>query len=145
MFKLTPFNTSSTQKDAFTDFADIMDDFFNTPFRSLRHDSFKIDVEEQDNQYLIHADLPGVKKDEIKVSYDDQTLNIEIQRDEKKEEDEKDKNYLHRERRVCAMRRSIHLPNIDPSKLKAKLEDGVLKILAQKTEVRDQGYMVEVE
>ncbi len=145
MFKLTPFNASPRRRDEFTDFADIMDDFFNTPFRSLRHDSFKIDVEEQEDKYLIHADLPGVKRDEIKVSYDDQTLNIEIERDEKKEDENKDKNYLHRERRVSAMRRAIHLPDVDPSKLKAKLDDGVLHIHADKSEVRDQGYMVEVE
>lgn len=145
MFKLTPFNASPRRRDEFTDFSDIMDDFFNTPFRSLRHDSFKIDVEEQDNKYLIHADLPGIKKDEIKVSYDDQTLNIEIHREEKNENEKEEKNYLHRERRVTSMRRSIHLPDVDPSKLKAKLEDGVLHIDAEKSEVRDQGYMVEVE
>jgi len=145
MFKLTPFRTTPARRDDFMDFTDMLDDFFNAPFRSLRHDTFKIDVEEKDNTYLIKADLPGVKKDELKVSYDDQTLAIEVHRDEKKEDEDKEKNYLHRERRVSSMRRAIHLPDVDPQKVKAKLEDGVLNITAEKSEVQDEGYVVDVE
>ncbi len=143
MFKLTPFRSTPAHRDDFMDFTDMLDDFFNAPFRTLRHDTFKIDVEEKDGAYLIKADLPGVKKDELKVSYEDQTLTIEVQRDEKKEDE--DKNYIHRERRVSSMRRAIHLPDVDPQKVKAKLDDGVLNITAEKTEVQDKGYVVDVE
>ena len=143
MFKLTPFNASPRKRTEFDPFRDFFDDFF-APTR-LRYDTFKIDVEDNDNEYLIKADLPGVKKDEIKVSYDDQALRIQVERSEEKEDKDEEKNYLHRERRVTSMARDIHLPDIDPSKLKAKLEDGVLNIRAEKSEVQDQGYVVDVE
>lgn len=144
MFKLTPFHTSPRKRTDYDPFRDFFDEFF-TPGRSLRYDTFKIDVEDNDNEYLIKADLPGVNKDEIKVSYDDQTLRIQVERTEENEDKDEEKNYLHRERRVSSMARDIHLPDIDPSKLKAKLEDGVLNIRAEKSEVQDQGYVVDVE
>ncbi len=145
MFKLTPFNTSPRKRSDMMDFSDMIDDFFASPFRSLRHDTFKIDVEEEDNAYLVKADLPGVQREDIKVSYEDQVMNIEVKHDENKEEEDKEKNYIHRERRVCSMRRAIHLPDIDPDKIKAKLENGVLNIRAEKSEIQDRGYVVDVE
>ncbi len=145
MFKLTPFNTTPRKRSDLMDFSDMIDDFFASPFRSLRHDTFKIDVEEKEDAYHVKADLPGVRRDDIKVSYDDQVLNIEVKRDESEEDEDKEKNYIHRERRICSMRRAIHLPDIDPDKLKAKLEDGVLNIHAEKSQVQDRGYVVDVE
>lgn len=141
MFKLTPFSTSPRKRDDFVDFYDAVDDFFSSsPFRSLRNDTFKIDIKDKDNHYFIEADLPGIKRDEIKVNYDDQTLTIQVERTE----EEKDENYLHRERKVTSMRRSIHLPDVDPSKVKAKLDEGVLKITAEKSDVQSL-YEIDVE
>ncbi len=145
MFKLTPFSATPRvrRRDDLTDF---IDDFFTTPFRTFRNEAFRIDVEEQDNAYVIKADMPGIEKDEVKVTYDDQVLNISVNRDEEKTENEEEgKNYLYRERRVHSMHRAIHLPDVDPSKLKAKLENGVLHVTAEKSEVQDQGYVVDVE
>ncbi len=144
MFKLTPFNASPRRREDFDSFNDIFEDFF-APMRSLRHDTFKIDVEDKDSYYEIKADLPGVNKEDVKVSYDDQNLNIHVERSEEKEEKDEKKNYLHRERRVSSMKRSIYLPNVDPAKFKAKLENGVLLINAEKTQVQEQGYVVDVE
>ena len=126
------------------DFNDLVDDFFR-PVRSLRHDTFKIDVEDKGDQYQITADLPGIAKDDLKVSYDDSLLTIEVNHEEEKEDNDEEKNYIHKERRVASMRRQINLPDVDPSKLKAKLEDGILTIDAPKSEVQDQGYVVDVE
>ncbi len=145
MFKLTPFNASQRGRNELTDFDDFVEDFFNAPFRSLRHDTFKIDVQDTDDAYEIKADVPGVNKDEIKVSYDDQVLNIHIERKEENEDKDENSNYLHRERRVESMHRAIHLPDIDPSNMKAKLEEGVLNIHAAKSQVQEKGYVVEVE
>ena len=145
MWKLTPFSSAPRRRDDdFTDFADLVDDFFR-PARSLRHDTFKIDVENKDDAYEIKADLPGIERDNIKVSYDDSILNIEVRKEDEEEDKDEDKNYLHRERRVASMRRAINLPDIDPANMKAKLEDGVLTVHAPKSEVQDQGYVVDVE
>ncbi len=146
MFKLTPFSASPRKRDDFVDFYDVLDDFFSTsPFRTMKHDTFKIDVRDEDKFYAIEADLPGVERDEVKVSYDDQTLSISVERKEEKEDKDTDGKYLHRERRVCSMKRSIYLPEVDPAKIKARLEDGVLKVLAEKTEAQASGYVIDVE
>ncbi len=143
MFKLTPFTNTPRRRDELSDFNNLIDDFFNAPFRSLRHDTFKLDVKEEDNQYIIEADLPGINRNEIKVSYDDQHLIIAIERDEEKED--KQENYLHRERQVCSMRRVINLPDVDKNHVKAKLEDGVLRVSAQKTTEEETSHLIDVE
>ncbi len=142
MFKLTPFSASPRRKDDFDPFTDFFDDFFS-PMRSLRNDTFKVDVEAKDDKYLITADLPGVKKNELKVSYDEQTLHIAVEREESKEEDEK--KYLHKERRYTSMRRSLYLPDVEPSSIKASLKDGILHIDAAKSESQTEGYLIDVE
>ena len=143
MFKLTPFSSSPRKRDEFVDFYNLVDDFFSSPFRSIRGDSFKLDVKEEDKYYLVEADVPGIKREEIKISYNDDVLTIAIERDEEKEE--KTENYLHRERQVCSMKRSLNLPGIDPQKVKAKLDEGVLKVTAEKSEVQEHSYVIEVE
>lgn len=143
MFKLTPFTSTPRRRDELSDFNNLIDDFFNAPFRSLRHDTFKLDVKEEDNQYIIEADLPGINRNEIKVSYDDQHLIIAIERDEEK--DDKQENYLHRERQVCSMRRVINLPDVDKNQVKAKLEDGVLRVSAQKATEEETSHLIDVE
>ncbi|MGM0435794.1 MAG: Hsp20/alpha crystallin family protein [Bacillota bacterium] len=145
MWKLTPFSTSPRRTDNdLMDFNDLVDDFFR-PVRSLRHDTFKIDVEDKGDAYEITADMPGINRDDLKVSYDDSILTIDVKHEEEDEDKDEEKNYIHKERRVASMRRQINLPDIDPAKLKAKLEDGVLTIDAPKSEVQDQGYVVDVE
>ena len=144
MFKLTPFANTPRKRDDMVDFYDLIDDFFSTsPMRRSRNESFKLDVREEDKRYLIEADLPGVKKEEVKVSYDDQVLTIVIERQEEKEES-KD-NYLHRERYACSMRRALNLPDVNPQKIKARLDNGVLSVEAEKSEVQDHSYVIDVE
>ncbi len=144
MFKLTPFSTTPRKRDDFLEFTEMFDDFFRvSPFRRGRYDSFKLDVRDEDKHYLIEADLPGVKKDELKVSYNDQVLTIAIERKEEKEAQEE--NYLHRERYAYSMQRSINLPDVDPSKVKARLEEGVLKVVAEKSDIQERSTLIDVE
>jgi HSP20 family protein len=145
MFKLTPFENSLRKRDdEFVNFYNLIDDFFSTsPLRSMRQTNFRLDVKEEDNKYLIEAELPGVKKEDIKLSYDDNVLTISIEHNEEKED--KKENYIHRERHMCSMKRALNLPGIDPAKMKARLEDGVLKVVADKQEIKDQSYVIEVE
>ena len=145
MFKLTPFNSSLRKRDDdFVDFYNMIDDFFSaSPLRSMRTTNFRLDVKDEDKHYLIEADLPGVKREDIKLSYDDSILTISIEHNEEKEE--KQENYIHRERQMCSMKRAINLPNVDPSNIKARLEDGVLKVTATKQEIKDHSYVIEVE
>ena len=135
MSGLVPFNKNKSMIGAtgFDEFYNMLDDFFNdirSPRRSFMNDSFKIDVEDHTDSYRIDAELPGVKKEEISLDLNDGRLSITIQHEESNEE--KSKNYVHRERRVGSMQRSIYLANVRNDGVTAKFENGILEITVPK-------------
>lgn len=149
MLGLTPFNKNQLQKRNgydLMDFYNMFDDFFDDNMlglRSLRNDTFKMDVKEQEQSYLVEAELPGIKKEEIKLDYQDGRLMISVSRQE--EVNEEKENYIHRERRTSSMQRSIYLKDVDLGKIEAKLEDGVLRISLPKTEPTSNRLQIEVK
>ena len=129
MAGLVPFNRhSNLANNGFEDFYYLLDDFF-TP-RSMERSTFKIDVQEEDKQYVIEAELPGVKKEELGLDLDDGRLTISVNHEESV--DDKQKNFLHRERRATSMSRAIYLADADAEGVKAKLDNGVLTVTVQK-------------
>ena len=90
-----------------------------------------IDIKEQENQYVIRADVPGVDPKNIDVSMDKGMLTIKGQTETETKEERAD--YLHVERSQGSFYRSIRLPNAtDSSKITAKTKNGVLEILVPK-------------
>ena len=86
-----------------------------------------IDVERDDGNLVIHAELPGIKPDEVKIEVEDDILTVSGEHQESKEE--KGKQYMRRERRYGSFARSIALPaGVDPKKIKAKTHDGVVDV-----------------
>ena len=132
MAGLIPFNRRNSLQRAgagFENFYNMMDDFFGDgafPGRSPLKDTFRIDIAENENAYLIEAELPGVQKENIELNIDDENLMISVTRSEEINKDEK--NYIHRERRSSSMSRRIRLANVKYDKITAKLEEGVLRI-----------------
>ncbi len=148
MARLIPYNRRKDElvNTGFGDFYNMLDDFFNDDWgtrRSLAHDTFKVDVKEDEKSYSIEAELPGVNKDEVDISLDDGRLQITVTREDKVEEDKKD--YIHRERRYCSMQRSLYLADADGTQVKAKLENGELKIDVPKKEKVDTSIKIDVE
>jgi HSP20 family protein len=124
----------------------MLDDFFTDGLsarRSLVCDTFKVDVREDEKNYIVEAELPGVKKEEISISLDESRLNISVTRDEKVEEEKK--NYLHRERRYCSMQRSIYLNEADNAGIRAKLENGELTVSVPKKQNVDTSVKIDIE
>ncbi len=92
-----------------------------------------VDILEDDKEYLIKADLPEVKKDDIKVSIQDDVLSLSGQRTFVKEE--KSRKYHRVERAYGSFARSFVLPDdADPGKVLAEFRDGVLKVHLPKSE-----------
>jgi HSP20 family protein len=86
-----------------------------------------LDVVREDGHMVVRADLPGIKPDEVKIEVQDDILTVSGKHEETKEE--KDKNYVRRERRYGSFSRSMALPaGVDPKKIKARTHDGVVEV-----------------
>ena len=86
-----------------------------------------VDVVRDDGNLVIRADVPGIKPEEVKVEVEDDILTVSGQHEERKEE--KDKDYLRRERRYGSFSRSMALPaGVDPKRIKATTHDGVVEV-----------------
>jgi len=86
-----------------------------------------VDVQETDKEYLIKADLPDVKKEDVKVELLDGTLTIEGERQQEKEE--KGKKFHKIEREYGKFLRRFGLPSeVDASKVQAEFKNGVLNV-----------------
>jgi HSP20 family protein len=95
--------------------------------------SFPVDVAETKDSIIVRADLPGFKKEEIRILAREGELIIEAEKKEEKREE--GENFLRRERRVGKVRRAISLPYYaDTSKARARFEDGVLEVVIPKKE-----------
>jgi HSP20 family protein len=92
-----------------------------------------VDISETDGEYLIKAELPDVKREDVKVMLEDGVLTIQGER--KQEREEKGKKYHRVERSYGSFVRSFSLPDvIDEEKVKAEFRDGLLNLHLPKSE-----------
>ena len=92
-----------------------------------------VDISEDDQEYLIKAELPEVKKEDVKVTAEEGTLTIMGER--KFEKEEKGRKYHRVERAYGSFGRSFSLPDdASPAKVSAEFKDGVLTVHLVKTE-----------
>ena len=93
----------------------------------------RVDIAETETEFVIKAEIPEVKKEDVKISVEDGALKISGER--KQEKEEKDKKFHRVERFYGSFMRSFILPdNIDESKIEATFKDGVLNVALPKTE-----------
>ena len=86
-----------------------------------------VDIQETDKEYVVKADLPDVKKEDVKVEFDDGVLTVEGER--KQEKEEKGKRYHKIERAYGKFVRRFALPTeVDPARVAAEFKDGVLNV-----------------
>jgi HSP20 family protein len=92
-----------------------------------------VDIVESENEFEIHAELPGVKQDDVQITLNDNVLTLT---GEKKQEVKEDKGTVHRvERSYGKFQRSFSLPSsVAVDKVRATFEDGVLRVVLPKAE-----------
>ncbi|OGS93075.1 MAG: heat-shock protein Hsp20 [Gallionellales bacterium GWA2_59_43] len=91
-----------------------------------------VDISETDNSYLVKAEIPGVNKDDVKVTIEDGMLTIQGER--KQEQEEMGKKYHRIERSYGCFMRSFRVPDdADDSAAKAEFKDGMLNITLNKS------------
>ena len=92
-----------------------------------------VDVIDREGDIVVTADLPGVNKDDIRISVRDSTL--EVSAEKKVREDREDEGYLRRERGYSRFYRAIRLPTpVDEAQASASFNNGVLEITLPKAE-----------
>ena len=107
---------------------DEIDRFFDAPFAALStgNAGFKMNVEDAGDRYVVSAELPGVKREEIDVELNEGRLSISVER--KESDEEKGKNYLYKETGEWSATRGVYLKDAAVAGLTAKLEGGVLTV-----------------
>jgi HSP20 family protein len=86
-----------------------------------------IDVERENGNLVVRADVPGIKAEEVKIEVKDDILTVSGEHEERKEQ--KDKRFLRRERRYGSFSRSLALPaGVEAKKIKAQTHDGVVEV-----------------
>lgn len=92
-----------------------------------------VDISETDNEYVIKAEIPDVKKEDVKVTVEAGQLTIQGER--KQEKEEKGKRFHRIERSYGSFMRSFTVPdNVDESKAKAEFKEGMLTLTLPKSE-----------
>ena len=122
--------------DMFRDFASFdpfsaSDALYGKHARAL----MKTDIRETDNSYELDIDLPGFKKDELQLHLQDGYLTVSAAKGLDKDEKDQQGRYIRQERYTGACSRSFYVGDVQPEDVKAKFEDGVLKLTVPKKDV----------
>ena len=123
----------------------MLEDFFSEDglfSRNFLRDSFKVDVCDNEKEYVVQAEIPGANKEDVEVEMEKGRLTIAIKKEENK--DEETKNYIHKERRTASMSRSIYLADAQDSEITAKLENGILEVIVPKVEKTNAVKKIEI-
>ena len=131
------FLTTRTTRDLFPLMSSLFDDFLSNAFTEEQTEANKMmpmDVSEREKEFIIRANMPGIKKENIKISVSSNS-ELTIEGRQESEKTEKNETVFRYERYKGNYRRSISLPDVcDIEKVEAKLEDGVLTLLIPKKE-----------
>ena len=120
------YNLENKNNNGFMSLFDEFNDFFTD---TLAKD-MKTNILENENDYVITSEIPGVNKDNVKIDVSDNTLTITV---EKKNEDKNDnKNYIVKEISESTLTRSFYLDNMDEENITAKMDNGILTITVSK-------------
>ena len=107
----------------------------------------KTDVRETESGYEVDIDLPGFKKDEISAQLKDGYLTVSASKSLDKDKQDKDGNYIRRERYAGSMSRSFYVgDSVREEDVHAKYEDGILKLsIPKKSEQKKLASHISIE
>lgn len=125
-------------------FDDWFDDTFEKNFFGERNPLYgkhaknlmKTDVKETRDSYKLAIDLPGFKKDEVKVELKDGYLTVSASKGLDKDEEDREGRFIRQERYAGACSRSFYVGDIRPEEVKCKYEFGVLRVTLPKPTAR---------
>ncbi len=102
------------------------------------------DLVDKGDKYVLKAEMPGFAKEDVSLEVNKDTLTFSAEK--RAEEEEKGEDFLHRERTYSASQRTINFPEeIDPSKVEASMNDGILEVVAPKQEPKPEEKMRKIK
>ena len=126
---------------------DLFDDFMGYPagrqaaanaYPQVK-DMMKTDIRDVDGNYELEIDLPGFKKEDVKIQLKNGYLNIQATREEKKDENDDKGKYVRRERYTGTCNRSFYVgSSIKHEDIHAKYENGILYVTFPKEETKKE-------
>lgn len=137
MFSLVPYvnyGSEVGQHDLFNDWNDFERRWF-APFRG----SFRTDIVDAGDHYRLEAELPGFKKEEIKVEVNGSYLNIYAEHQQEKKSEEQNEKFIHCERSFGSFMRGFNISNVDVDNITVSYVDGMLKLDLPKKKVENSG------
>lgn len=120
------------------------------PYRLMRTDfsadsSMKTDIKEKDDCYQLLIEIPGAKKEDIKIELNNHDLIVSVEKELNKKEEDKNGKVIYQERSLGAQSRSFYLDeSCNPEDIKAAFENGLLKITLpkqSKKEIEEKKYI----
>ncbi len=151
MFELRPFHRNQELTyNPFKAMEDFEKRFFEDPFTGFFETGdiaeFKTDISDQGDSYLLEADLPGFEKKDIHLDVQGDVLTINAERHSQHEDKDKKGNYVRLERSYGQYSRQFDVSGIDAHGIKAKYENGVLKLtMPKKQETLPESHTLEIE
>jgi HSP20 family protein len=128
MFDLVPF--ARRENNLFSYLDNMEKNFFGD--MSQDFSSFRTDVIDEGNRFVLKAELPGFKKEDIKIDIKDDRLTVSAEH--QVETEEKKDNYVRRERRFGSFSRTFDISNIKTNEISADYSDGILSLNLPKLE-----------
>ena len=125
MFELTPFGYRRVASyNPFRELEEMSHSFWNDADVS----GFRTDIKKVDGSYVLEAELPGFKKEDINIDIDKDCLTISAERKSEEKEDKGDNGFVRRERYYGSFSRSFNIKGIDTDAITAEYNDGVLTL-----------------
>ena len=153
MFELRPYRRNNNNQMSYNPFREMEEfekkffyDPFDSFFRSADIAEFKTDITDQGDSYLLEADLPGFDKKDIRLDINNDILTVHAERHSEHEEKDKKHKYVRCERSYGQYSREFDVSMIDTDKIKAKYDNGVLKLtLPKKAAALPESKHLEIE
>lgn len=137
MFGLTPFHGGKRNEiipgREFMEMDNWIEQFFAAPFRTgflAAANPIRADIKETEKEYIIEAEIPGVRKEDIRLELKNDILTIAVEQNE--ETNEERENYIRKERHYGAYSRSFQVDNVKNETVNARYNDGILTVVLPK-------------
>lgn len=139
--KIQPRNSDTYSMTPF----DFFEDFSRNLFNDFKSNLIKTDIHETDNEYFVEAELPGIPKENIQVTYEDGVLTISGQQQIDTVDEDKKGKLIRSERSSTSLRRQYLLENVKEDEIKASYSDGILKVTLPKDSNKEIKKSIPIE